>query len=105
MEEIMGSINSLGNQIVDHNRKIIDQIDRQLRSGFGAALIGNDYYVIRSETTGILSVLSSSTVSDEKNIVFGPGQFQQCIKYVNSAMVTRLAENNVDAEQKQGADK
>ncbi|HNB02226.1 hypothetical protein [Nitrosomonas sp.] len=98
MEKNTSSVNSLGDQMLDHNRMIMEQINRQLRNGFGAALTGNNYYVIRSETTGVLSVLSSSTVNDEKNIVFGPEQFQQCIEYVNSAVVTRLAENKADAE-------
>lgn len=108
MGEITDSADSMSAQIETHNRMIMAQIDNHLRSGFDATLKKSDYYVIRSETTGVLSVLSSSTIDEEKKIVFGPKSFHQCIEYVNSAVVTLLAEKDslsADMAQKQGGGK
>lgn len=91
MDDDTDNAESPAAQVAMHNRMIMAQIDSQLRQGFGAAMKGADYYVIRSEVTGVLSVLSSSTVDDDKNIEFGPKPFKQCIEYVNSSVVTRLA--------------
>lgn len=90
---------SMAEQMRQHNVMIMAQIGNNLRNGFGAALSGVDYYAIRNEATGILSVIASTTIKnkEDKHIVFGPAPFSSCIEYVNSAVVTLLAEGEVDA--------
>ncbi|MDA8523662.1 hypothetical protein [Acidovorax sp. NCPPB 4044] len=77
-----------------HNRLLMAQIDGRLRSGFGAALQSSDYYVIRNKATGVLSVLASTTLQDDHDAVHGPAPFAQCIEFVNSSVVTRMAESD-----------
>ncbi len=77
-----------------HNRLLMQQIEGRLRSGFSAALDSGDCYVIRNQGTGVLSVLASSTIEDEHEVVHGPDSFAQCIGFVNSSVVTRMAESD-----------
>ncbi|MDA8446265.1 hypothetical protein [Paracidovorax valerianellae] len=77
-----------------HNTQLMEQIQSQLKSGFDAALQGGDYYVVRSSLTGVLSVLASTTVTEDHDVAFGPRPFSQCIGYVNSTVVMRTAEKN-----------
>ncbi len=72
-----------------HNRLLMQQIEGRLRSGFSAALDSGDCYVIRNQGTGVLSVLASSTIEDDHEVVHGPDSFAQCIGFVNSSVVTR----------------
>ncbi len=77
-----------------HNRLLMEQIAGQLRSGFGAALQPScNCYVVRNQDTGVLSVLASSTLGDDPAVIHGPATFAQCIGFVNSSVVTRLAES------------
>ncbi|CAM3473282.1 hypothetical protein [Paracidovorax anthurii] len=77
-----------------HNRLLMAQIEGRLRSGFDAALSSGDYYVIRNKGTGVLSVLASTTIQDDHDCVLGPKPFAQCIEFVNSSVVTRMAESD-----------
>lgn len=101
MENRMDNTDSMAEQMRRHNTMIMAQIDNHLKNGFGAALSGVDYYAIRNEITGILSVISSTTIKnkDDKNVVFGPAPFSSCIEYVNSAVVTSLAEGELDVNE------
>lgn len=94
MEENADVISQLDDQISMHNSMVMAQIDQHLRNGLSASLTAEQYYAIRSETTRVLSVLSSSTIVDKTNVAFGPASFQECIKYVNSTVVTQLAEKD-----------
>ncbi|GKT26510.1 hypothetical protein [Acidovorax sp. SUPP3334] len=75
-----------------HNAMLMEQIQSRLKSGFDAALQGGNYYVVRSSLTGVLSVLASTTITDDHDVAFGPHPFSQCIGYVNSTVVMRTAE-------------
>lgn len=98
MENRTDGTDSMAEQMHRHNVMIMAQIDSHLRNGFGSALSGVGYYAIRNEVTGILSVISSVTIKDkdDTHIVFGPAPFSSCIEYVNSAVVTSLAEGELD---------
>ncbi len=77
-----------------HNTMLMEQIQSRLKSGFDAALQGGNYYVVRSSLTGVLSVLASTTITDDHDVAYGPQPFSQCIGYVNSTVVMRTAEKN-----------
>lgn len=73
-----------------YNRTLIDQINDQLKRGFDANSRVGGYCVIRVGVDGVLSVLASTTVSDQHEVVFGPQSFAACIEYVNGNLVTRM---------------
>lgn len=75
----------------DLSRLLLAQFEQRLKDNLGATQRSPDYYVIRSQKTGVLSVLASSTLGDDHDVVRGPLPFADCIGYVNSVMVTREA--------------
>lgn len=68
------------------------QIEARLRENLGSSRLQGHYYVIRSQRTGVLSVLASSTLGQDHDVVWGPQPFADCISYVNSVLMTRMAE-------------
>lgn len=72
-----------------NNQMIIDQINKNLQSGFVQSLAEKHYCVMRSETSGVLAVVAASGASDDKAIVFGPKPFSHCIKYVNASLIRK----------------
>jgi hypothetical protein len=84
--------------MADSNSAIIDQITEQVRRGMEANLRSNEFSVVQTRISGVLSVLASSAVSDEYAVVFGPASFEECIARVNGHLVTRpLAGGDVRA--------
>jgi hypothetical protein len=77
----------------DFNRTLIEQINDQLKRGFEANLLANEFCVVRTGVDGVLSVLSSTAVTDQHDAVFGPKPFAACIQYVNAYLVTEPLRN------------
>lgn len=73
------------------SRFLLAQIDERMKESLQSAERQPQYYVIRSPRTGVLSVLASSTLGQDQDIVLGPCRFSDCIAYVNAAMVAREA--------------
>lgn len=73
------------------SRFLMSQIDARIQQGVAAAGLPPEYYVIRSQGTGVLSVLAACTLGDEQQPVKGPASFADCIAYVNAQMVCRQA--------------
>ncbi len=85
---------SLDEAMQQTNRLVMARIDAQLRGGFGAALHGGDFCVVRSSVTGVMSVLASAKAGDRGDALFGPGTFADCIEFVNSTVVARMADSD-----------
>lgn len=73
------------------SRALMSQIDARLQQGVAAASQPPLYYVIRSKTTGLLSVIAASSLGDEQEPLGEPRAFADCIAYVNAQMVGRYA--------------
>lgn len=73
-----------------YNATLLAQIDDQLQRSFEAGLQADKYYVIKTHTHGVLSVLSSAMVNDEHDVVFGPESFAACIEYVNANLAIQV---------------
>lgn len=104
MRDTDGSSNSLMDQVEAHNRMMLDQINSTLTNGMASALKSAQHYVVCNETTGVLSVIASTTLSKDKTIAYGPDGFSQCLAYVNSTVVARWAERGdpVDSDKQNG---
>jgi hypothetical protein len=74
----------------DLSRSLLAQIEARMRENFGASQRQATYCVVRSRLTGVLSVLPAATPPLEAE-AWGPRPFAECIAYVNSAVVKRLA--------------
>lgn len=75
----------------DLSRLLMAQIEQRLKDSLGTAQGPSLYYVIRSQKTGVMSVLSASTLGQDHDVVYGPQPFAGCIAYVNGAVVGRRA--------------
>jgi len=67
------------------------QIDARIQQAVMAAGAPPLYYVIRSESTGVLSVIAACSLGDEHEPVGPPRSFADCIAHVNAQMVGREA--------------
>lgn len=48
------------------------------------------YFVIRSQSTGVLSVLAAASLGHDHDIVFGPQPFVDCLGFVQAAFITTM---------------
>jgi hypothetical protein len=76
--------------VEDYNRLIIEQINRQLKSGFDSSLRTDKYCVVKTGIGGILSVLPENSISNDNHTVSGPDTFAACIQYVNTYFVSEF---------------
>ncbi|RTL24396.1 MAG: hypothetical protein EKK52_01300 [Burkholderiales bacterium] len=71
---------------------LMSQLDARIRAAVSGAGQQTLYYVIRSQSTGVLSIIAASSLGDEQEPVGKPMPFADCIAYVNAQMVAREAQ-------------
>jgi len=70
-----------------YNRLLMEQINEQLKRGFGASLQARNYCVVGTGIDGILLVMASTAAGEPHDVVFGPKPFAACVEYVNASFV------------------
>ncbi|MEO6278180.1 hypothetical protein [Roseateles sp.] len=73
------------------SNRLMSQIDARIQQAVMAAGPPPQYYVIRSESTGVLSVIAACSLGDEQEPIGPLRSFADCIAYVNAQMVGREA--------------
>jgi hypothetical protein len=73
------------------SNQLMSQIDARIQYAVMAAGPPPLYYVIRSKSTGVLSVIALGSLGDEHEPIGPPRSFADCIAHVNAQMVGREA--------------
>ncbi|GHH57399.1 MULTISPECIES: hypothetical protein [Gammaproteobacteria] len=75
-----------------YNRGVLAQIEDRIMQGLRASMRTAEYCVVRNATTGVCAVVASGTTGEDPHRVFGPAEFAECLHYINTTVVTRMAE-------------